>query len=155
LAIDAALVRQACHCLRQCPLNWVNVSGAAAVATVELNKENLESTILNNDIVLIDFWGPSCGPCQSFAPIYEQVSEKHPDVVFAKVNVEEEQEIAGHFQIQSIPTIMMFREQVIIFSESGMLPEEGLEEVIQKARDLDMDKVRADIEAQQESDANS
>lgn len=120
------------------------------MATVELNKENLESTILNNDMVLIDFWAPWCGPCQSFAPIYEEVSEKHPDVVFAKVNTEEEQEIAGHFQIKSIPTLMMFREQVIIFSEAGMLPQEGLEEIIQKARDLDMDQVRADIEAQQQ-----
>ena len=120
------------------------------MATIELNKDNLESTILNNDIVMIDFWAPWCGPCQSFAPIYEEVSEKHPDVVFGKVNTEDEQEIAGHFQIKSIPTLMMFREQVIIFSEAGMLPQEGLEEIIQKARDLDMDQVRADIEAQQQ-----
>jgi thioredoxin 1 len=117
---------------------------------VDLTKDNLESTILNNDIVLIDFWAPWCGPCQSFAPVYEEVSEKHPDVVFGKVNTEEEQEIAGHFQIKSIPTLMMFREQVIIFSEAGMLPQEGLEEIIQKARDLDMDQVRADIESQQQ-----
>lgn len=120
------------------------------MATVELTKENLESTILDNNIVLIDFWAPWCGPCQSFGPVYEEVSERHPDVVFGKVNTEDEQEIAGHFQIRSIPTLMMFREQVVIFSEAGVLPQEGLEEIIQKARDLDMDQVRADIEAQQQ-----
>jgi len=119
------------------------------VATIELNEETLEKTIVDNDIVLIDFWAPWCGPCKSFGPIYESVSENHPDIVFAKVNTEEEQGIAAHFQIRSIPTLMIFREQIVLFSEAGMLPAAGLEQVVQQVKELDMDKVRADIEAAQ------
>ena len=116
------------------------------MATVELTEQNIESTVTENDLVVIDFWAPWCGPCKSFAPIYEEVSEKYSDVVFAKVNTEDEQSIAQHFQIRSIPTLMVFREQVIIYAEAGMLPAASLQDVIDRARGLDMDKVRADIE---------
>jgi len=119
------------------------------VATVEINEQSLEKTIVDNDIVIIDFWAEWCGPCKSFGPIYEEVSEKHPDIVFAKVNTEVEQGIAAHFQIRSIPTLMIFREQIVLFSEAGMLPATALEQVIQQVRELDMEKVKADIEAAQ------
>ncbi|MGA7802875.1 MAG: thioredoxin [Gammaproteobacteria bacterium] len=117
--------------------------------TVELTKENFEELVTGNDFVLVDFWAPWCGPCRSFAPIYEAAAEKHDDIVFAKVNTEEQQELAAHFQIRSIPTLMMFREKIIIFSQPGMLPESALEEIIGKARELDMDAVRKDIAEQQ------
>ena len=119
------------------------------MATVEINEQSLEKTIVDNDIVIIDFWAEWCGPCKSFGPIYEEVSEKHPDIVFAKVNTEVEQGIAAHFQIRSIPTLMIFREQIVLFSEAGMLPATALEQVIQQVRELDMEKVKADIEAAQ------
>ena len=115
------------------------------MATVELTKDNLVSTIENNDFVIIDFWAPWCGPCQSFGPIFEEVSDKHPDIVFAKVNTQQEQEIAAHFQVRSIPTLMIFREQVIIYSNPGALQASQLEELIQKARELDMEKVHQEI----------
>jgi thioredoxin 1 len=117
------------------------------VATVELTQDDLETTVTDNSMVVVDFWAPWCGPCKSFAPIYESVAEKYPDVVFAKINTEVEQAVAQHFQIRSIPTLMIFRDQVIIYAEAGMLPESSLQEVIKRARTLDMDKVRADIEA--------
>ncbi|MCL6556564.1 MAG: thioredoxin [Burkholderiales bacterium] len=119
------------------------------MATVELTKDNFEETVLNNDLVLVDFWAPWCGPCQSFAPVYEAVSERYPDVVFGKVNTEEEPEIAGYFQIRSIPTLMVFRERIILFSQAGALPPQALEQVVEGAKSLDMDQVRAEIAAEQ------
>ena len=118
------------------------------MAIVELTKENFEQVITGNDMVLVDFWAPWCGPCRSFAPVFEQASETYPDVVFAKVNTEEEQEIAGHFQIRSIPTLMIFREKISIFSQPGALPGSALDQLVEQASKLDMDQVRRDIEAQ-------
>jgi len=123
------------------------------MATIELTKETFQDTINNNDIVFIDFWAPWCGPCKSFAPIYESVSEKNDDVVFAKVNTEEQQELAASFQIRSIPTLMILREQIVIFSQAGMLPESAMDEIVAKTKQLDMEKVKAEIEAQQAGSA--
>jgi thioredoxin 1 len=119
------------------------------MAVVELTDSNFETTIAESSFVIVDFWAPWCGPCRSFAPVFEKVSEDHADIVFAKVNTENEQQIAAHFQIRSIPTLMIFRDQVIIFSQAGALPENSFRDLIAKATDLDMEKVKADIAAQQ------
>ena len=119
------------------------------MAVVELTKDDFEKTIVENEFVIVDFWATWCGPCRSFAPVYEKVSEDHPDKVFAKVNTEQEQEIAAHFQIRSIPTLMIFRDQVIIFSQAGALPEGMFRELLTKAGELDMDEVRKQIEQEQ------
>ena len=119
------------------------------MATIDLTKENFEEVVTGNDVVVVDFWAPWCGPCKSFAPVYEAASAKYPDVVFAKVNTEEEQELAGHFSIRSIPTIALFREQVMLFSQAGALPAAGLDSVIEQARALDMKKVHEEIAAAQ------
>lgn len=123
------------------------------MATIELTKETFEETITNNDIILVDFWAPWCGPCKSFGPIYEAESEKHDDVVFAKINTEDQQELGGSFNIRSIPTLMIFREKIVIFSQAGALPASALEEIIAKTKELDMDEVRKDIEKQQAENA--
>ena len=120
------------------------------MAVEEMTAQSFEETITENGIVIIDFWAPWCGPCRTFSPIFDKVSHNHTDIVFAKVNTEEEEELARHFQIRSIPTLMIFREQVILFAEAGMLSEPQLEQVIAKVRELDMDKVRADIAAQEQ-----
>ena len=119
------------------------------MAVVELTKDNFESTVTDNPFVIVDFWAPWCAPCRSFAPTYEKVSEDHEDVVFAKVNTEDEQELAMHFQVRSIPTLMIFRDNIIIFSQPGALPESAFRELLEKAGELDMDEVRAQIEAEQ------
>jgi len=119
------------------------------MAVIELNKQNFESTVTENDFVIVDFWAPWCGPCRSFAPTYEKVSQEFPNVVFAKVNTEEEQEIAMHFGIRSIPTLMIFRDKIIIFSEAGALPEGAFRQLVTQAGELDMDEVRKQIEEQQ------
>ncbi len=123
------------------------------MATIELTQSNFETTIKNNDIVIIDFWAEWCGPCKSFAPTYEEVSNKYEDVVFAKVNTEQEQALAGHFNIRSIPTLMIFREQIIIFSQAGALSGSDLEGVIEKAKSLDMNMVREEIAKQETNPA--
>jgi thioredoxin 1 len=123
------------------------------MAVVELTQETFESTVADNAFVVVDFWAPWCGPCRSFAPVFEKVSEDHGDIVFAKVNTEDEQQIAAHFQIRSIPTLMIFRDQIIIFSQPGALPEGSFRELLTKAGELDMDKVRADISDQQSQGA--
>jgi thioredoxin 1 len=116
------------------------------MAVVELTKENFEQVVTSNPTVIVDYWAPWCGPCRGFAPIFEKVAEANPDVVFAKVDTDAEQEIAQHFQIRSIPTLMVFREQIIVFSQPGALPQGALEQVVAKAKSLDMDEVRGQLQ---------
>ncbi len=119
------------------------------MATIAMTAENIESTLSSNDIVLIDFWADWCGPCKSFGPIYEELSNKHADIAFAKVDTEAEQTLAAQFGIQSIPTVAAFRENIMVFAQAGALPEEAMEELIKQLRALDMDDVRAQIEKAQ------
>ena len=125
------------------------------MATIELTKDNFEDVVTKNDIIIVDFWAPWCGPCKGFAPVFEAASEKHDGVVFAKVNTDEQQDIAAHFAIRSIPTIMVFREQVVLFSQAGALPGEALESVVTQAKALDMKKVHEDIAAQERERAEA
>ncbi len=115
------------------------------MATVALTQDNFDQVVNGNDMVLIDFWAPWCGPCKGFAPVFEAASEKHGDIVFAKVNTEEQQELAAAFNIRSIPTLMLFREKVILFSQAGALPSSALEQVITQGKALDMATVRKEI----------
>ena len=115
------------------------------MATVAVTKESFQQVVEKGGIVLIDWWAPWCGPCRMFAPTYEKVSAKHPDITFAKVNTEDEQELAASFDIRSIPTLMILREHVLVFAQPGALPEAALEHLVAEVRKLDMDRVRADI----------
>ena len=119
------------------------------MATQALTKDSFEQIVADNDIVLIDFWASWCGPCRMFAPVYEKVSEAHPDVVFGKVDTEAEPELAGAFNIQSIPTLMAVRDNVVLYSQPGALPEEALEDIVSQVEALDMDDVRRQIAEQQ------
>ena len=119
------------------------------MATIELTNENFNETIENNDMVIVDFWAPWCGPCRMFAPTFEAVSEQYPHVVFAKLNTEDQQELAASFNIRSIPTLMVFREKIIIFSQAGMLPKAAFEQVVQKSLEVDMAVVHAEIATQE------
>lgn len=114
---------------------------------IDATRDTIEAIVEDNDIVIFDFWAPWCGPCRQFAPIFEAASEKYTDVIFSKVNTEEEQEIAAHFSIRSIPTIMIFREQMLVFAQPGSIPENEIEALIHKIKNLDMDEVKKTKEA--------
>jgi thioredoxin 1 len=122
------------------------------MAVQELTKDNVEQIIENNSTVIIDFWASWCGPCQAFKPVFEAASDTHEDVTFVACNTEEQQELAAMFQIRSIPTLVVFRDQIPVFAQPGMLPSEALNELIEKVQELDMDEVRAKV-AEQERQA--
>ena len=123
------------------------------MATINITKDNLAQTLQDNDILILDFWAEWCGPCRNFAPIFEDASEAHDDVAFGKVNTEEQQELASHFGIRSIPTIALFRDRVLLFSQAGSLPAAGLEELISKAKSLDMEEVHKQVAEEQAKQA--
>jgi thioredoxin 1 len=118
------------------------------MATVEINKDKFKDIVGKQGIVLLDWWASWCGPCRFFAPIYEQVSNKHPDITFGKIDTEAEQELSGAFDVRSIPTLMVFRDGILLFEQAGALPAAALEELISKVQELDMDDVRRQVEAQ-------
>lgn len=116
------------------------------MATVELTQDNFNQTVEDNDIVLLDFWAEWCGPCKTFGPIFEKVSEQHEDVTFGKIDTDEQQALGAAFEVRSIPTIMAIRDGVMVFKQAGVLPEAALEDLIKQVKDLDMDDVKKEIE---------
>jgi thioredoxin 1 len=125
------------------------------MATSTLTKDNFEQVVTGKDTVVVDFWAPWCGPCRAFAPTFEATSEKYPGIVFAKVNTEDEPDLAGHFEIRSIPTLMVFREKVLLFSQPGALPASALESIIKKVQELDMADVHREIAASEAAEAGN
>ena len=119
------------------------------MATIDLTSDAFEETVLTDGIVLVDFWAEWCGPCKSFAPVFESASEQHPDISFTKIDTEAEQQIAGALEIRSIPTLMIFRDGVQLFSQPGALPAHALEDIVERVKALDMDEVRAEIAKEQ------
>jgi len=120
------------------------------MATIHLTSENFKDVINNNDIVIVDFWAEWCGPCKSFGPTFEAASEKYPEIAFANVNTEEEREMAAGFNIRSIPTLMVFREQVILYAEAGALPASALDQLVEQVKGLDMAAIKAEIAAEEQ-----
>src|SRR6266478_80606 len=125
----------------------------ANMGVQNIGKEDFQQTVAKGGILFIDWWAPWCGPCRAFAPVYEKVAETNPDATFAKINTDEEQELAAAFNIRSIPTLMIFRDKVLLFAQPGALPQNVLEDLVKKARELDMDVVRAEVAKQQQQAA--
>jgi thioredoxin 1 len=124
------------------------------MALKNLTTENFNEEVENHSITILDFWAPWCGPCKSFGPIFEKVSEEYPDILFGKVNTEDQQELGGYFQVRSIPTVMILREGEMVFSQAGMLPEDALKDILTQVVALDMDKVREEIAKEQADKEN-
>ena len=125
------------------------------MALEQLTSANFNEKVSSNEIVILDFWAEWCGPCKQFGPIFEKVASEYPDILFGKINTEEEQELAGMFQIRSIPTVAIMREGIVVFMQPGLIPEEGLKDLIKQVQELDMDEVRKEIEKQQQEAQNA
>lgn len=121
------------------------------MALEQITEENFEQRVAAHDIVILDFWAEWCGPCKQFGPIFEKAAAEHPDVLFGKVNTEEQQGLAGSFGVRSIPTVAILREGVGVFLQAGVVPEEGIHDLIKQVKELNMDEVRAEVQKQQEA----